>query len=98
CSVGIRVLEPPTRLDRAEGDVHPRGNPHYLMDPVKAKTAAQNIAAGLSRNFPQHQQVFERNLKAYLSELDGKIAEWEKMAAPLKGVKFVEYHQEWIYF
>lgn len=98
CSVGIRVLEPPARLDRAEGDVHPRGNPHYLMDPVKAKIAAQNIAAGLSRNFPQHQQVFEKNLKAYLAELDGKIAQWEKMAAPLKGVKFVEYHQEWIYF
>ena len=98
CSVGIRVLEPPVRLDRAEGDVHPRGNPHYLMDPLKAKIAAENIAAGLSRNFPQHQQVFEKNLKAYLAELDGKIAQWEKMAAPLKGVKFVEYHQEWIYF
>jgi zinc/manganese transport system substrate-binding protein len=98
CSVGIQVLEPPARLDRAEGDVHPRGNPHYLMDPLKAKIAAQNIAAGLSRNFPQHQQAFEKNLKAYLAELDGKIAQWEKMAAPLKGVKFVEYHQEWIYF
>jgi len=98
CSIGIRVLEPPTRLDRAEGDVHPRGNPHYLMDPVRGKTAAQNIAAGLSRNFPQHQAVFERNLKAYLAELEGRIAQWEKMAAPLKGVKFVEYHQEWIYF
>jgi zinc/manganese transport system substrate-binding protein len=98
CSVGVRVLEPPARLDRAEGDVHPRGNPHYLMDPVKAKIAAQNIAAGLSRNFPQHQQVFEKNLKAYLAELDDKIGQWEKMAAPLKGVKFVEYHQEWIYF
>jgi zinc/manganese transport system substrate-binding protein len=97
CSVGVPVLEAPTLVDRSEGDLHPKGNPHYLLDPVRAKIVAQNIAAGLSRNFPQHQAVFEKNLKAYLTELDTWIARWEKMAAPLKGVKFVEYHPEWIY-
>jgi zinc/manganese transport system substrate-binding protein len=98
CSVGIPVAEPPTRLDRVEGDLHPKGNPHYLLDPVYTKIAAQNIANGLSRNFPQHQAAFEKNLKAYLAELDNWIGRWVKMAAPLKGVKFVEYHQEWVYF
>jgi zinc/manganese transport system substrate-binding protein len=98
CSVGIPVVEVPTRLDRAEGDVHPKGNPHYMLDPVYAKIAAQNIATGLSRNFPQHQEAFEKNLKAYMAELDGWLARWEKMAAPLQGVKYVEYHPEWVYF
>jgi len=98
CSVGIQVLEAPTIVDRSEGDLHPKGNPHYMLDPVDAKTAAQNIAAGLSRNFPQHQQAFEKNLKTYLTELDDWIVRWEKMAAPLRGVKYVEYHPEWIYF
>jgi len=98
CSAGIPVVEAPARLDRAEGDLHPKGNPHYLLDPVRAKTVAQNIAAGLTRNFPQHQAVFERNLKAYLAELDDWIGRWQKLAAPLKGVKFVEYHPEWAYF
>ena len=51
CSVGITVLEAPTRVDRAEGDLHPKGNPHYLLDPVRAKIVAQNIAAGLARIF-----------------------------------------------
>ena len=97
CSVGIPVLDAPTRVDRAEGDLHPKGNPHYLLDPVRAKIVAQNIATGLSRNFPQHQQIFEKNLKAYVAELDNWIGRWEKMAAPLRGVKFVEYHPEWIY-
>ena len=97
-SVGIPVLEAPVRLDRAEGDLHPKGNPHYLLDPVLGKVAAQNIAAGLSRNFPKHQQIFEQNLKVYLTELDTWIARWEKMAAQLRGVKYVEYHPEWIYF
>ena len=70
CSIGIQVLEAPTIMDRSEGDLHPKGNPHYMLDPVDAKIAAKNIAEGLSRNFPQHQQAFEKNLKAYLTELD----------------------------
>jgi zinc/manganese transport system substrate-binding protein len=98
CSVGVQVLEAPTLMDRSEGDLHPMGNPHYMLDPVYGKIAAQNIAAGLSRNFPQHQQAFENNLKAYLAELDSWIARWEQMAAPLRGVKYVEYHPEWVYF
>ena len=97
CSVGVPVLEAPALVDRSEGDLHPKGNPHYLLDPVRAKIVAQNIATGLSRNFPQHQQAFEKNLKAYVAELDNWIGRWEKMAAPLRGVKFVEYHPEWIY-
>jgi zinc/manganese transport system substrate-binding protein len=98
CSVGIPVAEGPSVRDRSEGDLHPKGNPHYLLDPVYTKIAAHNIASGLSRNFPQHQPVFEKNLKTYVAELDSWIARWEKMAAPLRGVKFVEYHQEWVYF
>jgi zinc/manganese transport system substrate-binding protein len=98
CSVGIPVAEAPRVMDRSEGDLHPKGNPHYLLDPVYTKIAAQNIAAGLSRNFSQHQATFEKNLKTYLAELDSWIARWEKLTAPLKGVKFVEYHQEWVYF
>ena len=97
CSVGIPVLEAPRLVDRSEGDLHPKGNPHYLLDPVRAKIVAQNIATGLSRNFPQNQATFEKNLKAYTVELDNWIGRWEKMAVSLRGVKFVEYHPEWIY-
>ena len=98
CSVGIPVAEAARVLDRSEGDLHPKGNPHYLLDPVYTKIAVHNIATGLSRNFPQHQAAFERNLKSYIAELDNWIGRWDKMAASLKGVKFVEYHQEWVYF
>jgi zinc/manganese transport system substrate-binding protein len=98
CSVGIPVLEAPERMDRTEGDLHPKGNPHYMLDPIYGKVAAKNIAAGLSRNFPQHQAEFQRNLQAYTAELDNWIDKWKKTAAPLKGVKYVEYHPQWIYF
>jgi zinc/manganese transport system substrate-binding protein len=98
CSVGINVLEVPRTVDRSEGDVHPKGNPHYNLDPLSGKIMARNIADGLWRNYPQHKAVFEKNLNAYLGELDKAIARWQSMAAPLKGVKIVTYHVEWSYF
>jgi zinc/manganese transport system substrate-binding protein len=98
CSVGINVLEVPRTVDRSEGDVHPKGNPHYNLDPLSGRIIARNIADGLSRNYPQHKPVFEKNLNVYLGELDKAIARWQSMAAPLKGVKIVTYHIEWSYF
>lgn len=98
CSVGINVLEVSRRVDRSEGDVHPKGNPHYNLDPLNGKIMARNIADGLARNYPQHKAEFEKNLTAYVGELDKAIARWQSMAAPLKGVKIVTYHIEWSYF
>ena len=39
-----------------------------------------------------------RNRDAYLAKLNAKIAEWEKETRPLKGTKFVSYHEHWPYF
>jgi zinc/manganese transport system substrate-binding protein len=98
CSVDVNVLEVPTRIDRSLGDQHPMGNPHYNLDPVSMKDAARAIAEGLGRNYPEHQAVFDKNLEAYLAELDRNIARWEKEAAPLKGKKLVSYHPDLVYF
>jgi zinc/manganese transport system substrate-binding protein len=98
CSNGVDVLEIPKAVDRSEGDVHPKGNPHYNLDPVNGRIMARNIANGLSRNFPQHKATFEKNLNAYVTELDKAIARWQEIAAPLKGTKIVTYHQDWTYF
>ena len=94
----VAPLEVPIRIDRALGDQHPMGNPHYNLDPVRGKDMARAIADGLSNKYPEHRATFKRNLDAYLAELDTWIARWEKEAAPLKGVKLVSYHPDMIYF
>ncbi len=98
CSTFVSVLEVPTRIDRALGDQHPMGNPHYNLDPVAMKEAARAIADGLGRNYPEHEEVFKKNLETYLAELDTNIARWEKEAAPLHGKKIVSYHPDLVYF
>ena len=98
CSQGIAPVDVPKSTDHSEGDVHPYGNPHYMLDPVLAKTAVRNIYNALVAFAPQYQADFTRNRDAYLAKLDAKIAEWEKAMTPLKGVKFISYHEEWVYF
>ena len=39
-SDGVKMLEIPSSFDRSKGDVHSRGNPHFLLDPVNVKTIA----------------------------------------------------------
>jgi len=98
CSPGIAPLAVPKSTDHSEGDVHPYGNPHYMLDPVLAKTAVLNIYNALVATAPQFEADFTHNRDAYLAKLAAKIAEWQKEAAPLKGVKFVSYHEHWPYF
>ena len=98
CSPGIAPIGVPKSTDHSEGDVHPYGNPHYMLDPVLAKTALQHIYEALVATAPQYQADFTRNRDAYLAKLDAKIAQWQADAKGLKGVKFISYHEEWEYF
>ena len=98
CSKGIIPLGVPKSTEHYAGDVHPYGNPHYMLDPVLAKTAIKNIYNALVEFAPQYQTEFTRNRDAYLAKLDAKIAESVKEARPLKGGKYVSYHEHWPYF
>ena len=96
-SVFIQPLEVPTSQNRSQGELHPLGNPHFNLDPVRGKQMAKAIAEGLSRVDPAGAASYQAGLASYTALLDEKIAEWEKLAAPLRGVKAVSYHQDLIY-
>jgi len=98
CAHGVVPLEVPKSTDHSQGDVHPYGNPHYMLDPVLSKNAIQTIYTALVGAAPQYREDFTRNRDAYLATLDAKIAEWQESMKPLKGVKFVSYHEHWPYF
>ena len=64
-TVGMHVLEVPTDLSRAKGDLHPEGNPHVWLDPLNLPTAADNIAVALGRVDPAHAADYTANAKAF---------------------------------
>lgn len=98
CSKGVIPLGVPKSTDRSGGDVHPDGNPHFLLDPEMAKIAVSNICNALVFAAPEHEADFVKNRDAYLAKLDAKLAGWQTAMAPFKGTKFVSYHEHWPYF
>jgi len=96
-SQGIRMLEIPTSFDRAKGDVHSLGNPHYLVDPLNAKIVAGEIADHFSQVDPKSAALYAANLKKFNATIDAKLAEWLKLLAPFKGAKIVTYHKDFVY-
>ncbi len=69
CSTGIRVVEIPTSLSRAEGDIHPYGNPHYLTDPLNAEVVAGMIAEAFKRFDPASAQAYDDGRKSFVKRL-----------------------------
>lgn len=73
---GIRLLEVPASLSRAQGDIHVDGNPHIHTDPINAIVISRNILQGLRRvspangdSFAERQRDFElRVLRATYGE------------------------------
>jgi len=98
CAKNIIPVDVPKTTDHSGGDVHPNGNPHYMLDPVLAETAVKEICDALVAFDPKDQADFTRNRDAYLARLDAKIAEWKDKMKPLKGLQFVSYHEHWPYF
>ncbi|HZI92760.1 MAG TPA: metal ABC transporter substrate-binding protein [Patescibacteria group bacterium] len=74
CSSRISVLEIPTgTLSRAEGDVHPFGNPHYLGDPLNAEQVAGVIADAFKRTRPADAEFFEKRRADFVKRLHAAL-------------------------
>ncbi len=62
---GISLLEVPTSLSRAQGDIHVDGNPHIHSDPINAIIIARNILDGLKRASPANAEFFTTREKDF---------------------------------
>ncbi|OGR93562.1 MAG: hypothetical protein A2992_05465 [Elusimicrobia bacterium RIFCSPLOWO2_01_FULL_59_12] len=92
-SEGCDVLQKPAgQIDRSMGDIHPFGNPHYWLDPENGRIIARNIARKLSEIDPDPQKTYEENLRRFESALDEKETQWKALAAPLRGMAAITYH------
>lgn len=99
CSKGMKVLEKYAQgVTPAQGDVHPAGNPHIMHNPTNAKVAVSNVLAALIAVAPQHETYFKQQARAYLKQLDDRIAVWKQKMVPHQGAKIVAYHNSWPYF
>jgi len=97
-SRGISLLEiPDGPVNRQQGDIHLYGNPHYWLDPARARQVAQAIADKLAELDPANAGAYQANLDAWLQRLDARIEQWRADLAPFAGRELIGYHNTWPY-
>jgi zinc/manganese transport system substrate-binding protein len=87
-----------TKDDHAEEDDHDDVDPHIWHDPRNAKVMVTNIAKGFAAADPAGAAVYEKNLAAYLVELDTLDREIAAQVAGLTNKKLVTNHDAFGYF
>jgi zinc/manganese transport system substrate-binding protein len=93
-SLQARILEMPQgQVTRAEGDVHPLGNPHFWLDPENGKIVARELADRFTKFRPNDRAYFDQRLNDFTNRLNDAEKRWVAMMAPYKGIKVVTYHR-----
>jgi ABC-type Zn uptake system ZnuABC Zn-binding protein ZnuA len=91
-----KILEIPTgQVTRAEGDVHPLGNPHYWLDPENGLRIARAIQDKLTEMRPNDSAYFAQRYASFEQRLKQADEQWLAQMKPYAGRKIVTYHRSW---
>jgi zinc/manganese transport system substrate-binding protein len=93
----VPLLGKPQKLDRAEGDVHPFGDPHVQTDPRNIARVAEALAARMAELDAANAAYYRDRLKSFSGRWSAAIARWQQQAAPLKGAPVVVQHKAFTY-
>lgn len=93
----VRKLEIPARLDRAEGDVHPAGNPHIQTDPRNIARVAAALAQRMGQIDPSTDAYYQARHRDFARRWEAAIERWNRQAVPLRGVAIVVQHRGFPY-
>ncbi len=94
-----QILDMPAgQVTRAEGDVHPLGNPHYWLDPQNGLRIAKGIQDKFSQMRPNDAAYFAQRYSAFEQHLRQADQKWLEEMKPYSGRKIVTYHRSWVNF
>lgn len=94
----MTLIQIPNQISRANGDIHPGGNPHFHLDPNNILIAASTIATFLSQRDPDHATDYAANLERFSKQWRGNMERWKQAMASAAGKKVVQYHNIFNYF
>lgn len=89
-------IDVPSKLTRADGDVHAEGNPHFTQSPVRVLDLVDIVAKRLAKIYPNDSKKIEENKSAFISKLQSIVGKIK--AAHIEGVKLITYHKTLNYF
>jgi len=86
----VTLLDAGLAADRAMGDVHPQGNPHINMDPVRMAVVGLALADRLAALDPAHAADYRARAEAFKGKTEQRMPDWHRRATGLPGA--VTFH------
>ena len=77
---------------------HHESDPHIWLSPENGRRMARNICRGLTEQYPQYADTFQRNLTPLLEELDALEAYGQQELENLSCRELITFHDGFSYF
>src|SRR5690606_32700826 len=90
-SATVPLLETGGDGNRGGGDVHPLGNPHFYLDPVRFAEAAKALAERLATLDAAGAADFRARAAGFAAEIDARLPVWRTRLEATPGV--LAYHK-----
>ena len=97
-SNSIDMMDEQHDVDRAHGDVHPDGNPHFILDPHNVPIIAKAILDKLSQLDAKNSANYQANYEKFVAKWNENLKVWDKKMKPFEGRKVIQYHKSFDYF
>jgi zinc/manganese transport system substrate-binding protein len=97
-STGLTLKDVPTRVDRAQGEIHAYGNPHFGVSPVAAQRMVATLAKAMMAADPANADLYKANAVALVKDIAATYDRLLAAVAPYKGLQVMTYHKAWLYF
>jgi zinc/manganese transport system substrate-binding protein len=93
----VEMLEVPASVDRAQGDIHPFGNPHIQLDPRNIAKVAAALAERLAQLDAANAASYRARYADFATRWQAALDRWAAQVAPLSGMQIVVHHRSWVY-
>jgi zinc/manganese transport system substrate-binding protein len=91
----VELLDVGGVADRALGDVHPGGNPHVSMDPVRMAEVGVALAERLAELDSANAAIYRSRAEAFAERASARTSVWAAQLAKPNGV--LSYHRDVVY-
>lgn len=88
----VNLIDTGKAADRAQGDVHPLGNPHVNLDPLRMAQIAQALAQRLGLLDTVHAKDYQQRAQAFATQIAARLPQWQANVKAVTGV--VLHHKD----
>jgi len=93
----VRRIEIPASIDRAQGDVHPQGNPHIHLNPRNIRRVAEGLTDRLRQVDSANSAYYQSRLHDFEHRWSEATEQWEDRILQFDGLRLASHTRSFSY-